>query len=205
MKIIIAALSLLVLVANTTIAYPPAVGILGNAKSCMSCHVNNGPWANEEKNIIDVLDKETMKSLRQPDGSFLIESKRGQQKTVLTVIGRIKDDDTPAPYRNAWTYIDSTRIETNSISKFAPGWAVNLQMSCRVVGDKLPGFVQGTPYGEDAKITVLPMTVQPLDDARDAELQLQVMLTKGESVKGDPKKGMLGNYYERSVKVKVID
>ena len=25
-------------------SYPPAVGILGKATSCMSCHVNNGPW-----------------------------------------------------------------------------------------------------------------------------------------------------------------
>ena len=198
MKTIIAVLSFLVLVASTAIAYPPAVGILGNAKSCMSCHVNNGPWVDESKTIIDILDKETMKSLRQSDGTFQLDVKRGQQKTVLTVIGRIKDDDTPTPYRNAWTYIDPATIGTSSLSKFAPGWAVNLQMSCRVVGDKLPGF-------EDAKITVLPMTVQPLDDAKDAVLQLQVMLTKGESVKGDSKKGMLGNYFERSVKVKVID
>ena len=198
MKTIIAALSLLVLVANTAIAYPPAVGILGNAKSCMSCHVNNGPWVDESKTIIDILDKETMKSLRQSDGTFQLDVKRGQQKTVLTVIGRIKDDDTPAPYRNAWTYIDPTTIGTSSLSKFAPGWAVNLQMSCRVVGDNLPGF-------EGTTITALPMTVQPLDDAKNAVLQLQVMLTKGESVKGDAKKGMLGNYFERSVKVKVID
>ena len=198
MKTLIATLSLLVLVANTAIAYPPAVGILGNAKSCMSCHVNNGPWVDESKTIIDILDKETMKSLRQSDGTFQLEVKRGQQKTVLTVIGRIKDDDTPAPYRNAWTYIDPTTIGTSSLSKFAPGWAVNLQMSCRVVGDMISGF-------EGAKVTVLPMTVQPLDDAKDAIWQLQVMLTKGESVKGDPKNGMLGNYFERSVKVKVID
>ena len=71
-------------------------------------------------------------------------------------------------------------------------------MSCRVVGDKLSGF-------EDGKITVLPMTVQPLDDARDAELQLQVMLTKGESVKGSAKEGILGNYFERTIKMKVVD
>ncbi|MBU2507286.1 MAG: hypothetical protein KJ799_11250 [Bacteroidetes bacterium] len=198
MKTIIAALSLLVLFTNTAIAYPPAVGILGNAKSCMSCHVNNGPWVDESKTIIDILDKETMKSLRQADGTFLLEVKRGQQQTVLTIIGRIKDDDTTAPYRNAWTYIDPTTIGTSSLSKFAPGWAVNLQMSCRVVGDMIAGF-------EGAKVTVLPMTVQPLDDAKDAVLQLQVMLTKGESVKGDAKKGMLGNYFERSVEVKVID
>ena len=198
MKTLIVILSSLVLVANTAIAYPPAVGILGKAKSCMSCHVNNGPWVDESKTIIDILDKETMKSLRQSDGTFQLDVKRGQQKTVLTVIGRIKDDDTPAPYRNAWTYIDPTTIGTSSLSKFAPGWAVNLQMSCRVVGDNLPGF-------EGTTITALPMTVQPLDDAKNAVLRLQVMLTKGESVKGDTKKGMLGNYFERSVKVKVID
>lgn len=179
-------------------SYPPGVGILGKAKSCLTCHVNNGPWADEQRTIIEILDKETMKSLRQSDGTFLIEVKRGQQKTVLTVIGRTKDDDTPSPYRNAWTYIDPTRIETSSISKFAPGWMVNLQLSCRIVGDALPAF-------EGAKISVLPMTVQPLDDAKDAELQLQVMLTKGESVKSDAKKGMLGNYFERKVKVKVVE
>lgn len=179
-------------------SYPAAVGILGKAKSCMSCHVNNGPWTDEKRTIIDVLDKETMKSLRQADGSFLLEVKRGQQKTVLTVIGRTKDDDSPSPDRNAWTYVDPTRIETNSLSKFAPGWAVNLQMSCRVVGDKLQGF-------EGARITALPMTVQPLDDARNGELQLQVMLTAGESVKGDPKARMLGNYFERKIVLKVSD
>jgi len=179
-------------------SYPPAVGILGKAKSCMSCHVNNGPWTDEKNVIIDVIDQETMKSLRQPDGSFLLEVKRGQQRTVLTVIGQTQDDGTPAPYRNAWTYIDSARIRTSSVSKFAAGWAVNLQMSCRLVGDKVSGF-------EGAKITALPMTIQPLDDAKEAELQLQVMLTKGESIKGNPKKGMLGNYFERKVILKVVE
>ncbi|MCX6577854.1 MAG: hypothetical protein NTV82_15870 [Candidatus Aminicenantes bacterium] len=181
-----------------TFSYPPAVGILGKAKSCLVCHANNGPWTDEKKTIIDLLDKETMKSLRQADGSFLIEAKRGQQKTVLTVIGRPKDDEAPPPYRNAWTYIDPTRIVTDSLSKFARGWAVNLQMACRLVGDNLPGF-------EGTKISVLPMTLQPLDDAKDSELQLQVMLTKGEAVKADAKKGMLGNYFERKVALKIIE
>ena len=196
MKTIITALSLLVLVANTAIAYPPAVGILGDAKSCMSCHVNNGPWSDESKTIIDILDKETMKSLRQSNGTFLIEVKRGEQKTVLTVIGRTKDDNLPAPFRNAWTYVDSSMIGTNSISKFVPGWAVNLQMACRLIGDKLKGF-------ENAEITALPMTVQPLYDAIDGELILQGMITKGESVKGNAKIGMLGNYFERKLILKV--
>ncbi len=182
----------------TAFSYPPAVGLLGKAKSCMSCHVNNGPWTDAEKTIIDIVDKETMKSLRQSDGTFLAEVKRGQQKTLLTVIGRTKDDVSPAPYRNAWIYIDPSRIETNSLSKFAPGWGVNLQMSCRVVGDNFPLY-------EGAKITALPMTIQPYDDANDAELQLQVMLTSGEAVKGDAKSGMLGNYFERKVFLKVRD
>ncbi len=25
-------------------SYPPAVGLLGKAKNCLVCHVNNGPW-----------------------------------------------------------------------------------------------------------------------------------------------------------------
>ena len=192
--------AILVALASTenAFSYPPAVGILGKAKSCMSCHVNNGPWTDEKNVIIDVIDQETMKSLRQPDGSFLLEVKRGQQRTVLTVIGQTQNDGTPAPYRNAWTYIDSARIRTSSVSKFAAGWAVNLQMSCRLVGDKLSGF-------EGAKITALPMTIQPLDDAKETELQLQVMLTKGESIKGNPRKGMLGNYFERKVILKVVE
>lgn len=189
---------LLALFAVSTFSYPPAVGILGKSKSCMICHVNNGPWTDVQKTIIDLLDKETLKSLRQADGSFLIEVKRGQSKTVLTIIGRTKDDEAPPPSRNAWTYIDPTRIETDSLSKFARGWAVNLQMACRLVGDNLPGF-------EGAKISILPMTLQPLDDAKDSELQLQVMLTKGEAIKADAKKGMLGNYFERKVELKVLD
>ncbi|HJY64238.1 MAG TPA: hypothetical protein VJ455_08785 [Ignavibacteria bacterium] len=178
--------------------YPPAVGILGKSKSCLSCHVNNGPWSDEEKTIIDILDKETGKSLRQTDGTFLIEVKRRTQKTLITVIGRPKEDIAPAPNRNAWLYIDPSTIENNSLSKFAPGWDVNLPMACRLVGDNLSGY-------ESANITALPMTIQPLETAKDAELQLQVMLTRGESVKGDSKKGMEGNYYMRKVKLNVID
>ena len=69
-------------------------------------------------------------------------------------------------------------------------------MSCRLVGDKLPGY-------EDADITSLPMTIQPLSNAKDTEMQLQVMLTKGESVKGNAQEGMNGNYFERTVKLVV--
>lgn len=181
---------------NAAYAYPPAVGILSNSKNCMSCHKDNGPWKDENKLIIDVLDMETKKSLKQPDGSFLIEAKRWEQRTVLTVIGRKKENSVTAPYRNAWLYIDPATIGTHSLSKFAPDWDVNLPMSCRLVGDKLSGY-------EDADITSLPMTIQPLSNAKDAELQLQVMLTKGESVKGKAQEGMQGNYFEKKIILKV--
>jgi hypothetical protein len=161
----------------STQEYPPGVGVLTDSRSCISCHADNGPWNKDDRTIIDVLDGETKTSLRQPDGTFAMEVSRGQRRTVLTVIGRPKTDTLPVPYRNGWTYIDPTRIGTGSISKFAAGWAVDLQMACRLVGDQLPGF-------EDANITVLPMTVLPLDDARNAEVELQFMLTSGDSGKG---------------------
>lgn len=134
--------------------------------------------------------------MKQPDGTFLIETSRWEQKTVLTVIGIKKDNTASVPYRNAWLYIDPATIGTHSLSKFAPGWDVNLPMSCRVVGDKLPGY-------EDADITSLPMTIQPLSSAKDTEIQLQVMLTKGESWKGNAKEGMSGNYFEKKVMLKI--
>jgi hypothetical protein len=180
------------------LSYPPAVGLLGKSKNCLVCHANNGPWQDEGNTIIDILDKETKRSLMQADGSFLIEVQRSKIRTILTVIGRKKGDKAEAPYRNAWLYVDPQRIKSNSMSKFAPGWNVTLPLSCRVVGDKLEGF-------EGAKITALPMSVQPSDDAQDADLQLQVMLTKGESVKGKAKEGMKGNYFERIVRLKVLE
>ncbi|MDP3791329.1 MAG: hypothetical protein Q8R38_04730 [Candidatus Omnitrophota bacterium] len=194
----ISTLLILVAFARDVWAYPPAVGILGEAKNCLSCHVNNGPWKDDGLTIIDILDKGTKKSLKQIDGSFLIEVKRGEKKTILTVIGRSKADKEESPYRNAWLYVDPRTIGTTSLSKFAPGWDVNLPMSCRIVGDTLEGY-------EGTKISVLPMTIQPSDAAQDAELMLQVMPTKGESVKGKPKEGMIGNYFERKVKLKVMD
>ncbi|OGC06094.1 hypothetical protein A2V82_01720 [candidate division KSB1 bacterium RBG_16_48_16] len=200
MKTIIAALSLLLLVGNAALAYPPAVGILGKAKSCMSCHVSNGPWTDEQKTIIDILDKDTGKSFKQPDGTFLIQARQGETKTVLTVLGRVKEDESPAPYRNGWVYIDPVEQEKGaaSSSKFAPNWEVNLSLGCRLIGDQQQGF-------EGAKISVAPMSLQPLQNAKDAQIQLQVMLTKGESIKGKPKEGMIGSYFQRKVYLKVIN
>jgi hypothetical protein len=179
------------------VAYPPAVGILGPSRNCLTCHPSDGPWKEPASVIIDVLDRSTGKSLRQADGTFLISAKRGELKTVITVIGwRGKGD--PAPYRNGWLYVDPKRIaDAVSLSKFAPGWAVNLPMSCRLLGDPVEAY-------PGARVSALPMTLRPGDDApAETEIELQVMLTRGDSVKGKPDQGMEGNYFERKVRLRV--
>jgi hypothetical protein len=196
-RLISAAVAASTLAAASALAYPPAVGILSKSRSCLSCHVSNGPWSDEARTVIDLLDSETKKSLQAPDGTFQIQVPRGEARTVLTVIGR-RSGDAEVPRRNAWLYVDPTRIETSTLSKFPPGWDVNLPMSCRIVGDKLAGY-------EGAHLTVLPMTIRPTDAAGDAELELQVMLTAGEAVKGQGKEGMVGNYCLRKVLLKVVD
>jgi hypothetical protein len=179
-------------------AYPPAVGILGPSRDCLACHADNGPWKDDADLIIDILDKASGMSLKQKDGSFLIAAMRGEATTVLTVIGTRKGSETPSPYRNAWLYIDPERIgDASSLSKFAPGWTADLPMSCRLVGDA------STVYAE-SRVTVLPMTLRAGDDAKDAGLELQVMLTKGESVKGKAQEGMIGSHFKRTVRLKVL-
>ena len=89
-------------------------------------------------------------------------------------------------------------IRASAISSFAPGWKVNLPMACRVVGDQ---WNEST----DADFTVLPMSLRPTDAARNAEIELQVMVTKGESVKGKAKEGLTANYFKFKVKLEVLE
>ena len=195
--LVAAAVLSLLFVTSKASAYPPGVGILSKNRSCISCHANGGPWADEARTIIDVLDAKTKKTLRGADGTFRVEVPRGESRTVLTVIGRQKGDAT-LPRRNAWLYVDPAQIEASTLSKFAPGWDVNLPMSCRLVGDKIETY-------DGALVTVLPMTVRPTDAARDAEIELQVMLTAGDAVKGKDKEGLVSNYFVRKVILKVLE
>jgi hypothetical protein len=196
-RVIAVAMASCVLVAPSVYGYPPAVGILADHRSCNSCHIDNGSWTDEDRTIIDVLDAKTKASLKREDGSFLIEVDRGEKFTVLTVIGRKKEDASP-PTRNAWLYVDPAQIKTSALSKFAPGWDVNLPMACRVVGDKIDRY-------EGSDITVLPMTIRPGDAARNSELELQIMLTSGASIKGSATKGLISNYVMRKVYLQVSD
>jgi hypothetical protein len=178
--------------------YPPAVGILGDSRSCTACHASNGPWQDNDAMIVDLLDASTRRSLRQPDGRFLLQVQRGQSATVVTVIGRARGDSVPPPTRNAWLYVDPTQFETKALSKFAPGWDVNLPMSCRLVGDAVVEF-------PGAAVTALPMTVRAGDSARDADLELQVMLSTGGPGKGRPNEWLRANFITRKLSLDVID
>ena len=178
--------------------YPPAVGIVGKSRNCLSCHASNGPWMDDAGTIVDIVDAATGKSFRQTDGRFLLEVERGRTRTVITQIGRKASDEVPQPLRNAWLYLDPTQLETGSLSKFAPGWNVNLPMSCRIVGDEVPKY-------PGAAMKALPMTVRPGDSARSADLELQVMLTSGKSAKGNPNTWLKSNYVVRNVMLRVVD
>ena len=147
---------------------------------------------------MDILDKTTGKSLRQPDGRFLIEVERGKARTVITVIGRWARDKTPPPTRNSWLYVDPAQIDARPLSKFAPGWEVNLPLSCRVVGDKVSKYAQ-------AAVTAASMKLRPGAAASDTEIELQVMLTTGKSQKGKPNTWLKANYFIRKVMLKVLD
>ncbi len=193
---ILAIISLWLLPEQIVLAYPPAVGILGPAKSCLACHVQNGPWKDDQTLVIDLLDKATGQSLRQPDGTFKLTASRNQPSILLTAIGYRGSDPNLIPYRNAWLYVSPETIGNSALSKFAAGWDVNLPVACRITGDKMEGFA-------DAHVTVLPMTILPTASAKDAVVQLQIMLTKGESVKGKPAEGMIGSYFERTLYLRI--
>ena len=179
-------------------AYPPAVGVVGPSQSCLTCHVDNGPWKDDSRAIIDIVDKKTGESFMQEDGTFLISIKKGEIKTVLTIIGRAGDDEATPAYRNGWLYVSPDLIGTPSFNKFATGWNVNLHLGCRLLSDKHKNY-------PGARITAAGMRLSPGEDAQDAEIMLQVMMTSGESVKGKPKEGLTVSYFERVVLLRVIE
>lgn len=179
-------------------AYPPAVGVTSSSRNCKSCHADTGPWGDDASLIVDILDARTKASTRQSDGTFLIVIPRGESHRYLTVIGRSAADTLTPPQRNGWAYVDPTQIGQPSLSKFAPGWEIDLPMSCRRVGDTLS--VQ-----QDNHVTIVPMTIRPLADAKSGEVELQLMLTSGDSVKNKPNEGLVANYHERRIRLEVTD
>ncbi|MBI5058820.1 hypothetical protein HZB60_03430 [candidate division KSB1 bacterium] len=188
--------AIILVVTGSAAASPPAVGIIGNSRTCLACHADNGPWTAGPDLILDLIDKDTQQSLRQPDGSFLLTARRGTAVTALAVIGYRAAAAEQSPRRNGWIMLDTTAIGGASLSKFAPGWEINLPYGCRIVGDKLAAY-------PDAALTTAPITIRPTETAMNAEVSFQAMLTSGEAVKGQAKSGLLGNYMERTLHLRV--
>lgn len=182
--------------ASAVLAYPPVVSIMGMGTRCVDCHLDNGPWIEDELLVIDILDKETKQSLGQSDGTFLVEVPRNASKTVLCIIGRLAEDPNPPPFRNGWIFFDPKMLDQPALSKFPPGWEVNATYGCRLVGDKLDLY-------PDATLTVTSMTIRPSDKAEDGILTWMLGLTVGDPPKGKPTEGMLGNFYEYQVKLRI--
>ena len=195
---ILATASLLLVAALVATACPPAVGIIGNSRNCLTCHVSNGSWTDANRLIIDLIDKTTQRSLLQSDGSFLLSAKRGTATTMIAVLGYRASGSDPVPYRNGWTFVDSTTFVSSALSKFAPGWEINVPFGCRITGDKIDAYPDGVQ-------STAPITIRPTEFAKDGEVTLQTMLTSGESVKGNAKSGLVGNYYERTVHLRVTE
>ena len=55
-------LLVLALAAFPARACPPGTGILSRSRSCLACHTSLGPWSDEARTIIDVVDAKTKAS-----------------------------------------------------------------------------------------------------------------------------------------------
>lgn len=170
----------------------PAASLEGRQKSCIACHQNSGPWNDESKLLIDIVDAASGKSLKTADGSFEIAVRRGEERRVRTVFGA----DQSLPWRPecaGWLYVDPRELETapESSSKFAPGWAVNRAFCGKRLNEDLKEYPGKKGGG-------LTMTLSPREGAKDATIELQVLFKSM-----DPT--LVGNYYVKRVNLKALE
>lgn len=176
----------------TDVSAYPAASLEGRQKSCLSCHKNTGPWKDESKIVIDIIDPQTGESFKQEDGSFLIEVKRDEVRRVKTVLG-VSSDLEWVPEFVAWLYADPEEIQRapESSLKFAPNWEVNRPFCGKRVAGTVKGF-------EGKKVATLTMSLRPLKEAKDADISLQVLFKSFDRT-------LVGNYYERKVNLRVLN
>lgn len=170
----------------------PASSLEGRQKSCLSCHKDTGPWKDESKMVIDIIDPETGQSFRQVDGSFLIPVKRNEVRRVKTVLGASADLEW-VPECVAWLYVDPEELQKapESSLKFAPHWEVNRPFCGKRLVETLKGF-------EGKKVATITMSIRPLKEAKDATVLLQVLFKSFDRT-------LVGNYFEHKVNLKVLD
>lgn len=177
--------------ARSLLSYPTAP-IVGRNTTCLNCHKNTGPWQDEAKAIIEILDPQTGQSLKQKDGSFLIAAKRNEVKSVQMVFG-VTGDTEKVPECISWCLVDPVeqRQGSDASNKFAPHWEVNAQYGGRFVGDKVKGY-------EAHKVVASTMSLRATEKAKDGALVLQVLFPVAF-------RGLDGNYFEKKVTLKITD
>lgn len=170
----------------------PGSPLEGRQKSCATCHADRDRWVDESKIIIDIVDPVTRKSFRQNDGSFLIEVKRNTERRVLSVFGVTPAEKFP-PDVVGWLYVDPSELANAPESglKFAPGWQVNRPFCGKRLNERVDGY-------EGEHLASITMTLMPTETAGDAEVKFQVLFKS-------LGRGLQANYYEKNVKLKVID
>ncbi len=170
----------------------PGSPLEGRQKSCATCHAVRDRWVDENKIIIDIVDPVTRKSFRQNDGSFLIEVKRNTERRVLSVFGAKPTEKYP-PDMVGWLYVDPNELADapESSLKFASGWRVNRPFCGKRLNERVDGY-------EGDHLASITMTIMPTAPAVDGEVKLQVVFKS-------LARGLRGNYYEKNVKLKVID
>ena len=175
---------------NSAVFPWPGVPLEGRQKTCLSCHINTGPWNDEEKTIIEILDPKTGTSFKKPDGSFAIPVKKGEERRVLVVLG-VEPTYSWIPEWTAWLFVhpEALQKDPESSPKFAPNWEVNRAFCGKRLGESVKGF-------EEKKVASITMTIRPLKDAKDETVLLQVFFKSGDRTK-------VGNYFERKVLLQV--
>ncbi len=147
----------------------PAASLEGRQESCLSYHTNTGPWVDEGKLIIDIIDAKTGESFRLSDGSYVIPVKQGTERRVRAVFG-VKPEVQYPPDMVGWLYVDPEELTSapEASIKFARRWNVNRSFCGKRLVEKFEGY----PGDKLAQIT---KTISPGENATDREIRLQVL------------------------------
>jgi hypothetical protein len=169
----------------------PAAPLEGRQKNCLSCHLNTGPWDDEEKVIIEMRDPKTGTSFREGDGSFRIPVVSGGERRVQVVLG-VEPTYAWIPKLTGWLFVhpEALQKESESSPKFAPKWEANRTYCGKRLGETVKGF-------EGKKVTAITMTIRPLKGAKYETAKYETILLQVLFKSGDRTK--VGNYYERKV------
>lgn len=190
---IVSVITIVVLVAGDDAARGwPAASLQSRDRDCTSCHQAADSWTDTARVIIDIVDPQTGTSYEAADGAFDIAVRRGEELRVKSVFGVRQGHQFP-PEMVGWLYASPALLKKapESDPKFAPGWQVNRSFCMKRLVEEVKGFPGN-------QLAAVPMTIRPLDNAEDATISLQVLFKSSA-------RGLAGDYFERDVRLRVID